>query len=189
MAAPTISMAGDADGVVTMQSVYPLAETIARLKQDIAAKGIKFFSEINQSKLANDAGIKLRPSVLLVFGNPPLGTQFITAKPAAGLDWPVRLLVFEDEKGQVWTAYSDFGWIALSTQEPSGISNRERLGRCSAPSQAGTPSYRKQRRPCPCSIVSTPVAPLAEASPLSASSPVLSLPPRRRWRANAPPTG
>jgi uncharacterized protein (DUF302 family) len=50
--------------------------------------------------------------VLLIFGNPPLGTQFITSNPNAGLDWPVRLLVFEDEQGVVWTAFTDFNWIA-----------------------------------------------------------------------------
>ena len=50
--------------------------------------------------------------MLLIFGNPPLGTQFITANPNAGLDWPVRLLVFENEKGEVWTVYTDFDWIA-----------------------------------------------------------------------------
>jgi uncharacterized protein (DUF302 family) len=50
--------------------------------------------------------------VLLIFGNPPLGTQFITASAKAGLDWPVRLLVYESEKGEVWTAYTDFDWIA-----------------------------------------------------------------------------
>ena len=47
-----------------------------------------------------------------MFGNPPLGTQFITANPLAGLDWPVRLLVFQDANGQVWTAYTDFDVIA-----------------------------------------------------------------------------
>jgi uncharacterized protein (DUF302 family) len=100
------------DGVVRVRSAYPVAETIARIKQDVGAKGIMFFSEVDQSKLASASGITLRPSVLLTFGNPPLGTQFITANPNAGLDWPVRLLVFEDAKGQVWTAYTDFGWIA-----------------------------------------------------------------------------
>jgi uncharacterized protein (DUF302 family) len=74
------------------------------LKKDIADKGIKFFNEIDQSKPAADVGIKLRPSVLLIFGNPPLGTQFITANANAGLDWPLRLLVHETEKGEVWTA-------------------------------------------------------------------------------------
>jgi len=104
-------LAGD-DGVITVKSAYPIGETIARLKNDIAGKGIKFFDEIDQSKLAADAGIMLRPSVLLIFGNPPLGTQFITANANAGLDWPVRLLVYENEKGEVWTAYTEFDWIA-----------------------------------------------------------------------------
>jgi uncharacterized protein (DUF302 family) len=102
----------DNDGVVRVRSAYPIGETIERLKKDIADKGIKFFNEIDQSKLAADAGIKLQPSVLLIFGNPPLGTQFITANANAGLDWPVRLLVFENDKGEVWTAYTDFNWIA-----------------------------------------------------------------------------
>jgi uncharacterized protein (DUF302 family) len=100
------------DGIVRVKSAYPIGETIERLKKDIADKGIKFFNEIDQSKLAADAGIKLRPSVLLIFGNPPLGTQFITANANAGLDWPVRLLVYENERGEVWTAYTDFDWIA-----------------------------------------------------------------------------
>src|SRR6266705_5412185 len=100
------------DGVIRVKSAYPMSETIARLKKDIADKGIKFFSEIDQSKLAADAGIKLHPSTLLVFGNPPLGTQFITSNPDAGLDWPVRLLVAENEKGEVWAIYTDFSWIA-----------------------------------------------------------------------------
>src|SRR5262245_56283295 len=86
------------DGIVKVKSAYPVGETIDRLKQDIAAKGILFFSEIDQSKLAADAGVTLRPSTLLVFGNPPLGTLFLTSNPNSGLDWPVRLLVIEDER-------------------------------------------------------------------------------------------
>lgn len=106
--------AGD-DGVVRVRSAYPTDETIARLKRDIAAKGIRFFVEVDQSQLAADAGVKLtgvRRSTLLVFGNPPLGTQFLNARPAAGLDWPVRLLVQEDAQGNVWATYTDFAWIA-----------------------------------------------------------------------------
>jgi len=109
------------DGIVRVKSAYPIGETIERLKKDIADKGIKFFNEIDQSKLAADAGIKLRPSVLLIFGNPPLGTQFITANANAGLDWPVRLLVYENDKGEVLTAYTDFDWIARR----HGIKNRQ----------------------------------------------------------------
>jgi uncharacterized protein (DUF302 family) len=115
-----ITLAGN-DGVVRVRSAYPLGETIERLKKDIAHKGIKFFTEIDQSKLAAEVGIKLQPSILLIFGNPPLGTLFITANANAGLDWPVRLLVFENEKGEVWAAYTDFDWIARR----HGIENRK----------------------------------------------------------------
>lgn len=100
------------DGVIRVKSAYPMSETIQRLKADISAKGITFFSEVDQSQLAAGAGIALRPSTLLMFGNPALGTTFITANPQAGLDWPVRLLVTQDENGAVWTVYTDFDWIA-----------------------------------------------------------------------------
>ena len=100
------------DGIVRVKSAVPMAEAISRIKADIAGKGIKFFMEIDQSRLAADAGIKLRPSTLLVFGNPPLGTQFITSNPNAGLDWPVRLLLTQDDNGDVWAVWTDFGWIA-----------------------------------------------------------------------------
>lgn len=109
------------NGVVTVKSAYPMAETIARLKKDVADKGIMFFDEIDQAKLAAGANIQLRPSVLLVFGNPPLGIQFLTSNPLSGLDWPVRLLVFQDDKGQVWTAFTDFTWIA----HRHGITDRD----------------------------------------------------------------
>jgi uncharacterized protein (DUF302 family) len=109
------------DGIVKVKSAYSVGETIARLKQDIAAKGIMFFSEIDQSKLAANAGVKLRPSTLLVFGNPPLGTLFLTSNPNSGLDWPVRLLVIQDEKGDVYTVYTDFDWIA----KRHGITDRK----------------------------------------------------------------
>jgi uncharacterized protein (DUF302 family) len=109
---PSPALALGDDGVIRIRSAYSMEETVARLKQDVAAKGILFFQEIDQSKLAADAGIRIRPSTLLVFGNPPLGTLLIGARPEAGLDWPVRLLVQQDEQGVVWAVYTDFRWIA-----------------------------------------------------------------------------
>ena len=100
------------NGIVLLKSAYGVEETVQRLKADVADKGIMFFQDIDQQKLAADAGIELRPSRLLVFGNPPLGSQFMTSNPQAGIDWPVRLLVFQDKNGQVWAEYSDFGYIA-----------------------------------------------------------------------------
>ncbi len=109
----TLPARADSDnGIIRVKSAVTMSEAINRIKADITGKGIKFFMEIDQSKLAADAGIKLRASTLLVFGNPPLGTQFITANPDAGLDWPVRLLLTQDDNGDVWAVWTDFGWIA-----------------------------------------------------------------------------
>jgi uncharacterized protein (DUF302 family) len=116
----TLAQTDTGNGVVRVKSAYDVDETIARLKADIAAKGIRFFGEVDQSKLAAGAGIALHRSTLLEFGNPPLGTQFITARAEAGLDWPVRLLVTQDERGDVWAVYTDFNWIA----QRHGITNR-----------------------------------------------------------------
>ncbi|HZP08022.1 DUF302 domain-containing protein [Methyloceanibacter sp.] len=116
------ALAVEDDGIVKFKSAYDMQETIKRIKKDVADKGIMFFDEIDQSKLAADAGVKLLPSTLLVFGNPPLGTLFLTSDPDAGLDWPVRLLVYQDAKGDVWVAYTDFAWIA----KRHGITNRDK---------------------------------------------------------------
>ncbi len=121
LAAPNSSVAfAHENGVVKTRSAYSMQETIDRITKDVEAKGIKLFDVIDQAKLAKDAGVDIKPSTLIVFGNPPLGTQFLSAKPESGLDWPVRLLVFEDDKGQIWTAYTDFKWIA----KRHGIKNR-----------------------------------------------------------------
>ncbi|MFO1303783.1 MAG: DUF302 domain-containing protein [Burkholderiales bacterium] len=112
VAASGVASAQGSDGVVRVKSAYSMDETIARIKDDIARKGIMFFSAIDQQSLAAKAGIELPPSTLLVFGNPALGSQFITAKGDAGLDWPVRLLVQQDDQGNVWAIYTDFGYVA-----------------------------------------------------------------------------
>jgi uncharacterized protein (DUF302 family) len=110
--APPAAAAETAQGVVRVGSAYGFDETVTRIKADISGKGIRFFTEIDQASLAKSANIDLRPSKLLIFGNPPLGAQFLTSNPYAGLDWPVRILVTEDGHGRVWVAYTDFAYIA-----------------------------------------------------------------------------
>jgi uncharacterized protein (DUF302 family) len=100
------------DGLIRVKSAYGMEETIDRIKKDVAAKKIMLFDVIDQQKLAKNAGIDIKPSTLILFGNPPLGTLFLQAKPESGIDWPVRVLVHQDEKGQVWAVYTDFSWIA-----------------------------------------------------------------------------
>lgn len=105
---PIAARAAEDNGIVRIRSAYSMPETIRRLKKDVADKGIMFFNEIDQSKLAADAGVTLRPSTLLVFGNPPLGTLFLTSNPAA-------------DKGGVLVLYTDFAWIA----HRHGITDRD----------------------------------------------------------------
>lgn len=102
----------DRYGIVKVKSALPFPDTVERLKSDVAAKGITFFGEVDQQALAAKSDIATGPSTLLMFGNPALGTQFITSNPQSGIDWPVRLLVFEDNRGQVWAEYTDFTYIA-----------------------------------------------------------------------------
>ncbi len=101
-----------AQGVLRVKSIYGVDETVEKLKADIAAKGIKFFTEIDQSQLGAGANINIRPSKLILFGNPPLGVQFLSSNPYSGLDWPVRMLILQEADGSVSVAWTDFGYIA-----------------------------------------------------------------------------
>lgn len=116
------AQAGKRDGVVTFKSRYSINETVKRIKADVAEKGIMLFDDIDQAKLGNAAGNTVRPSRLILFGNPALGTTFLTANPSSSLDWPVRVLVYQTKDGSVNVAYNDFDWIARR----HGIGNRKK---------------------------------------------------------------
>ena len=105
-----------AEGVVRQRSDYGFDETVKRLKADIAAKGIRFFDEIDHAALGKGANLPINRSTLLLFGNPPLGVQFLQSNPLAGLDWPVRMLVTQDENGTVWISWTDFRFVASRYQ-------------------------------------------------------------------------
>ena len=104
--------APSAKGVLRLRSAHSVAETVQRLKAAVEAKGIRFFDAIDQKALAEGAKLKIGQSTLVLFGNPPLGVQFLQSNRYAGLDWPVRMLVTEEADGSVWLAWSDFAWLA-----------------------------------------------------------------------------
>ena len=118
----TVVQAGARDGVVILESRYSVDETVQKIKASVAEKGIMLFDDIDQAALGNAAGNQVRPSRLILFGNPALGTTFVTANPVAGLDWPVRVLVYQTKAGDVHVAYTDFSWIA----HRHGIANRKK---------------------------------------------------------------
>ena len=101
-----------ARGVVRQVSSYGFDETVRRVRADLGTKHIPVFAEIDQQRLGAGANLPIRRSTLILFGNPPLGVQFLQANPLAGLDWPVRMLVTEDAGGHVWLAWTDFAFIA-----------------------------------------------------------------------------
>lgn len=108
---PAIS-AAPARGVVRQVSSYGFDETVRRIRADLGIKNIPVFAEIDQQRLGAGANLTIRRSTLILFGNPPLGVQFLQANPLAGLDWPVRMLVTEDAGGRIWIAWTDFAFIA-----------------------------------------------------------------------------
>lgn len=110
-AATAPTAASDAAGLLRLASNHPVDETVARIKQSVEAKGIRYFIAIDQQQLGASANLPIKKSTLVLFGNPPLGVQFIQANPYAGLDWPVRMLVRETADGSTEIAYTDFAFI------------------------------------------------------------------------------
>jgi uncharacterized protein (DUF302 family) len=108
-AAPTA--ATEASGVLRLASNHSVEDTVARIKRSVEAKGIRYFTAIDQQQLGASANLPIKKSTLVLFGNPPLGVQFIQSNPYAGLDWPVRMLVRETADGTTEIAYTDFAYI------------------------------------------------------------------------------
>ncbi len=110
-----------ADGVARVRSNHGFDETVTRLKAAIAAKGVRYFDAIDQQALGAEANLAIGKSVIVRFGNPPLGVQFLQANRYAGLDWPVRMLVVEEADGSTWLAWTDFKYMAkryrITTQD------------------------------------------------------------------------
>lgn len=120
-APPSIAKPAKADGVARIRSNHAFDETLTRLKAAIAAKGVRYFDAIDQQALGVEANLPIGKSVIVRFGNPPLGVQFLQANRYAGLDWPVRMLVVEEADGSVWLAWTDFKFMAkrygITTQD------------------------------------------------------------------------
>ena len=93
------------------QSRYPYAETVAKLSAAIEAGGNTIFATVDQSAAAESAGLTLRPTTLILFGNPKAGTPLMDCFPLVGLELPLKLLVWEDD-GAVRIAYAPMSEVA-----------------------------------------------------------------------------
>ena len=105
----TTVLAGTAQAgtdLVTKPSQYSVPETIDRIERAVTAKGMKLFVRIDHSGEAKKVGLAMRPTQLLIFGNPKGGTAVMVAKPTAAIDLPMKALAWEDEDGKVWLTYN-----------------------------------------------------------------------------------
>ena len=93
-------------GLLQVASKYGVDETVKRLESVLAERGVRVFALIDHSGEAEKAGMKMRPTKLLIFGNPKSGTPLMVAAPSLAIDLPLKALVAEDEGGKVWVSYN-----------------------------------------------------------------------------------
>lgn len=100
------------EGLISMKSPYTVKETADRLEKMLRDKGMKVFIRIDHAEGAKAAGEQLRPTALVIFGNPKVGTPFMRCGQSVAIDLPQKALIWEDEMGQVWLAYNDPRFLA-----------------------------------------------------------------------------
>jgi uncharacterized protein (DUF302 family) len=98
--------ANSAPGFLSKPSKYSVTETIQRLSAILKSKGVAIFAVIDHSGEAEKAGLKMRPTQLLIFGNPKAGTPLMIAAPTTAIDLPLKALAWEDAEGKVWLSYN-----------------------------------------------------------------------------------
>lgn len=104
--------AAAADGLVTWASPFPAKATMDRLEAAARARGFKVFARIDHTAGAESIGQTLRPTAVMVFGNPKGGTPLMQCAQTAGIDLPLKALVWQDAAGKVWVGYNDPAWVA-----------------------------------------------------------------------------
>jgi len=92
--------------MIHLASPYSVPETLRRLESLLQARGIAIFARIDHSGEAEKAGLKMRPTQLLIFGSPKQGTPLMVASPTLAIDLPLKALVWEDASGKVWLSYN-----------------------------------------------------------------------------------
>ena len=101
-----------ADGLVAIKSPFSAKETMNRFEENAKQRGLNVFARIDHAAGAAKIGKTLRPTEVLIFGNPQGGTPFMECAQSVGIDLPHKALVWEDAQGQVWLGYNDPAYLA-----------------------------------------------------------------------------
>jgi len=107
------SVAGAADGLITLKSPHGVKETADRFEAAARARGLNIFLRVDHAAGAKKIGKDIRPTELLVFGNPQGGTPLMECAQSAGIDLPLKALAWQDAGGQVWLGYNDPKFLVL----------------------------------------------------------------------------
>jgi len=98
-------------GIVTILSHHSVEQTVQKIEELLRAKQVKLFALVDHSGEAESVGLQMRPTKLLIFGNPKAGTPVMLAAPSAAIDLPLKLLVSEDGAGKVWISYNNPAYL------------------------------------------------------------------------------
>jgi len=101
------------NGIVMVPSHQSFDRTVENLEEILRAKGIKLFAVIDHSGEAEKAGMQMRPTKVLIFGNPKAGTPLMIASPGIAIDLPLKILVSEDAGGKVWISYNSPAYLQM----------------------------------------------------------------------------
>ncbi|MBV8222404.1 MAG: DUF302 domain-containing protein [Candidatus Eremiobacteraeota bacterium] len=101
-----------ASGIVDLPSKHAVDETVRRLEDLLAEKGVKLFALIDHSGEAAKVGLAMPPAKLAIFGNPKAGTPLMLAAPHAAIDLPLKLLIWQDGSDAVWVSYNSPAYLA-----------------------------------------------------------------------------
>jgi uncharacterized protein (DUF302 family) len=100
------------NGIISIRSSHDVKTTVDRLENILREKGMTVFTRINHAEGAQKIGKKLRPTELIIFGNPKVGTPLMQCGQSVALDLPQKALIWQDEAGQVWLSYNDPKYLA-----------------------------------------------------------------------------
>ena len=98
-------------GIIDKPSNHSVDQTVERLKNILKAKGVNLFVLVDHSGEAEKVGMKMRPTKLLIFGNPNAGTPVMLAAPSSAIDLPLKILIWEDAPGKVWISYNSSAYL------------------------------------------------------------------------------
>lgn len=112
--------------LIRKASPHSVALTVQRFETAIKAKGMKVFPRFDHAAAAREYGMKMRPTVVVSFGNPKFGTPFMTRHPASGIDFPPKAIVYQDANGRVWLAYNSSSYLYETIFKRHGLAYQEK---------------------------------------------------------------